>query len=74
MTLAIAKPNTAYGSGLGKTRWGVERTLAWLHRLRRLRTRYDRRRDIHGIRMFEDLLELIELGFVRPLQVTACDH
>jgi transposase len=34
-------------SGLGKTRWPVERTLAWLHQNRRLRIRYERRPDIH---------------------------
>lgn len=34
-------------AGLGKLRWVVERTLAWLHQLRRLRTRYDRRDDVH---------------------------
>ena len=33
--------------GLGETRWPVERTLAWLHRNRRLRIRYERRPDIH---------------------------
>jgi transposase len=35
------------GSGLGKERWVVERTFAWLHNLRRLRTRYERRADLH---------------------------
>ena len=34
-------------SGLGETRWPVERTLAWLHQNRRLRVRYERRADIH---------------------------
>jgi transposase len=43
----LARRNAPHGSGLGKTRWPVERTLAWLHRFRRLRTRYDRRVDIH---------------------------
>ena len=33
--------------GLGETRWPVERTLAWLHRNRRLRIRHERRPDIH---------------------------
>ena len=32
---------------LGVYRWVVERTLAWLHQLRRLRIRYERRADIH---------------------------
>lgn len=43
----LAKRNTDHGSGLGVFRWVVERTLAWLHQFRRLRTRYDRRDDIH---------------------------
>src|SRR5262249_13147491 len=34
-------------SGLGETRWPVERTLAWLHQNRRLRIRDERRPDIH---------------------------
>jgi transposase len=37
----------AHGSGLGRYRWVVERTLAWLHQFRRLRIRYERRDDIH---------------------------
>jgi transposase len=35
------------GTGLGETRWPVERTLAWFHQNRRLRLRYERRADIH---------------------------
>src|ERR671921_312783 len=38
----IAKRKTAHGSGLGKVRWVVERTIAWLKGLTRLRVRYDR--------------------------------
>jgi transposase len=34
-------------SGLGETRWPVERTLAWIHQNRRLRIRDERRTDIH---------------------------
>jgi transposase len=34
-------------SGLGETRWPVERALAWVHQNRRLRIRYERRPDIH---------------------------
>jgi transposase len=43
----LAKRRTENGSGLGKTRWVIERTLAWLHQPRRLRVRYERRSDIH---------------------------
>ena len=32
---------------LGRHRWVIERTLAWLNRFRRLRVRYERRADIH---------------------------
>jgi transposase len=43
----IARRRTAHGSGLGRERWVVERTIAWLHQRRRLLVRYDRRADIH---------------------------
>lgn len=43
----LARRNTAHGSGLGVTRWVIERTIAWLHQFRRLRVRYERRPDIH---------------------------
>src|SRR5215207_3827482 len=38
----IARQRTAHGSGLGRTRWVVERTISWLKGLRRMRVRYDR--------------------------------
>lgn len=38
----IGKRLTEHGSGLGKVRWVVERTIAWFKGLRRLRVRYDR--------------------------------
>jgi transposase len=43
----LAKRRTPHGSGLGVARWVVERTLAWLHRFRRLLVRYERRADVH---------------------------
>jgi len=43
----LAKRNTEHGSGLGIYRWVSERTLSWLHQFRRLKTRYERRDDIH---------------------------
>ena len=43
----LARRGAEHGSGLGVYRWVVERTLSWLHQHRRLRTRYDRRDDIH---------------------------
>ena len=43
----VAKPDDPHGSGLGRRRWVVERTISWLHQHRRLRVRYERRADIH---------------------------
>jgi transposase len=43
----LAKRNTEHGSGLGRRRWVVERTFAWLNQFRRLRVRYEKRADIH---------------------------
>jgi transposase len=47
ITPEIARRQTAHGSGLGRVRWIVERTFAWLHHFKRLLVRYDRRADIH---------------------------
>ncbi len=47
ITPRIARRGVAHGSGLGRTRWVVERGFAWLHAFKRLRTRYERRADIH---------------------------
>ena len=38
----IAKRKTKHGSGLGKIRWVVERTISWIKGFRRMRIRYDR--------------------------------
>jgi len=43
----LGRRNTGHGSGLGQTRWVIERTLSWLHQYRRLRVRWERRSDIH---------------------------
>ena len=43
----IARRQTEHGSGLGRYRWVVERTFAWLHKFKRLLIRYERRADIH---------------------------
>jgi transposase len=43
----LARRNTEHGSGLGRWRWVVERTFAWLNQFRRLRIRYEKRADIH---------------------------
>lgn len=43
----ISRRNVDRSEKLGKHRWVVERTLAWLNRYRRLKVRYERRADIH---------------------------
>lgn len=43
----IARRGVPHGSGVGKVRWVVERAFAWLHQFKRLRTRYERRADLH---------------------------
>ena len=43
----LARRETEHVSGLGRYRWVVERTFAWLHQFKRLLVRYERRADIH---------------------------
>jgi transposase len=43
----IARRQTKHGSGLGRVRWVVERTFAWLHHYKHLLVRLDRRHEIH---------------------------
>ena len=43
----IARRGVESKTRLGRHRWVVERTFAWLHRFRRLLVRYERRADIH---------------------------
>jgi transposase len=43
----IARRQTEHGSGLGRQRWVVERTFAWLHHFRRLRVRRERDPELH---------------------------
>jgi len=43
----IARRGADHGSGLGRDRWVVERTFAWLHGFRRLRIRYERLAELH---------------------------
>ncbi|AWN31816.1 IS5 family transposase [Streptomyces sp. NEAU-S7GS2] len=49
----IARRGAVHGSGLGRTRWVVERTCAWLHQCKRPRIRYERRAVLQ-----QSLLEL----------------
>ena len=43
----IARRGVETSEKLGRHRWVVERTFAWLNQMRRLRIRYERRADIH---------------------------
>ena len=43
----LARRRTRRGTGLGRTRWVVERSLAWWHRFRRLAVRYERLDFVH---------------------------
>jgi transposase len=43
----LARKGIESSERLGRYRWVVERTLAWLHQFRRLNVRYERRADIH---------------------------
>ena len=43
----IARRGVDSSQRLGRHRWVVERTHAWMARLRRLTVRYERREDIH---------------------------
>ena len=43
----IARRGIESSQRLGRRRWVVERTLAWLAQFRRLAIRYERRADIH---------------------------
>jgi transposase len=47
ITPVVARRRAKHGSGLGRVRWVVERTFAWLHNLKRLLVRYDRRAEMH---------------------------
>jgi transposase len=51
----LARPRTPHGSGPGKTRYVVERSLAWVGQARRLKIRYDKlpsiRRAFHCLQL-----------------------
>jgi transposase len=67
----IARRQTGHGTGLGRVRWVVERTFAWLHHFKRLLVRYDRRGEIHEAFLANRLLPGLfqtdqELRLIRP--------
>ena len=47
ITPRIARRGVDSSARLGRHRWVVERTFAWLSQFRRLATRYERRADMH---------------------------
>ena len=47
ITPRIARKGIDGSARLGRHRWVVERTFAWMDQFRRLATRYERRADIH---------------------------
>jgi len=66
ITPVLAKRRTAHGSGLGKTRWVIERSIAWLHQFRRLKMRYERLHFIHQA-FLTIACSLICWNFLKPL-------
>jgi transposase len=62
----LAKRRTTHASGLGRTWWVVEGTLAWLHRFRRLNIRYERLSCVHEAFLMLGC-SLICWNFLKPL-------
>ena len=60
----IARRGIESSTRLGRYRWVVERSFAWLNRYRRLAIRYERRADIH-LGFLTLACALITMGFVR---------
>jgi transposase len=63
ITPVLAERGREHGSGLGKLRWYVERTIAWLHAFGRLRRRLDRLTELQQA-FLRLACALICLGFV----------
>jgi transposase len=47
ITIRIARKGIESSARLGRHRWVVERSFAWLDQFRRLTIRYDRKQEIH---------------------------
>src|SRR6266536_291665 len=70
----LAKRNTQHGSQLGRWRWVVERSFAWLNQFRRLRVRYEKRADIHEAFLSLGCILICQRFFLplrRPLRFSA---
>jgi transposase len=66
ITPVLAARRTAHGSGLGKTRWVIERSIAWLHQFRRLKIRYERLDFVHEA-FLSIACSMICWNFLKPL-------
>ncbi len=66
ITPELAKRRTAHGTGLGRTRWVVERSIAWLHSFRRLKIRYEKLAVPHEA-FLSLACSLICWNFLKPL-------
>ena len=47
ITPVIARRKSDHGSGIGRLRWQVERSLSWLHQFRKLLVRFERTAETH---------------------------
>lgn len=65
ITPVLAARCTEHGSGLGVSRWFVERTISWLHAFGRLRRRLDRLTEIQEA-FLQLACALISLRFLGP--------
>jgi transposase len=65
----IARKGKETSERLGRYRWVVERTLAWLARYRRLTVRYERRGDIHEAFLHLGC-SLICLNYLGPARIS----
>lgn len=61
----IARPKVESRERLGRYRWVVERTYAWLNQMKRLVIRYERRDDIHDA-LFRLGCSMICFNFLLP--------
>src|SRR3954451_5147674 len=71
VTPVIARRGAEHGSGIGRQRRVVERTVACLHNLRRLRTRYERDDGLHLAFMLPGLRRRLPAPPPRGLMVMA---
>ena len=63
----LVQPRTPHGSGLGKIRWVVERTLSWVGQARRLKVRYEKlaatHRAFHYLQLARICCKILEGDF-----------